>query len=174
MMDEFKMFDGQALGSDKIGESSVEGGEKIGEIPIPPQTIPMNKFAPKPNHLRNKLNTTPDPPVFPHKTDNFQKLVKFVSTLRNTFEGKSGEKEVEKRKGRVVMHFAHLFRLIQGNVLEVWLDGVDEVWVESCDEVIVGLLLARMREDGPGQIVDVPGMLHVNVGETEGDRALRF
>jgi len=95
-MAEFKRFDGQALGSDKIGESSGEKGEKIGEIPIPPQTTPMNKFAPKPNHLRNKLDTTPDPPIFPHKIENYQKPIKFVSDKGNVFEGKGEKKEDEK------------------------------------------------------------------------------
>ena len=68
MLAQFKRFDGQALGADKSGEKSGEGEEKAGETPTPPHTIPMNKYAPKPNHLRNKLDTTPDPPVFPQKT----------------------------------------------------------------------------------------------------------
>ena len=96
MLAEFKRFDGQALGAGKSGEKSGEGEEKVGETPTPPHTIPMNKYAPKPNHLRNKLDTTPDPPVFPHKTENYQKPIKFVSNLGNVFEGKSGEKAVEK------------------------------------------------------------------------------
>jgi hypothetical protein len=39
---------------------------------------PFNKnaFIPKPNHLRNRLNTTPSLPVFPPQTDNFQKPIK--------------------------------------------------------------------------------------------------
>jgi hypothetical protein len=74
-----KRYDGQALGADKIGESNGERDEKIGEIPIPPHTTPQNKFEPKPNHLRNKLDTTLDPPMFPPQTNNFQKPVRFVS-----------------------------------------------------------------------------------------------
>ena len=92
MLAQFKRFDGQALGADKCGE----GEEKAGEIPIPPHTTPMNKFAPKLNHLRSKLDTTPDPPVFPHKAENYQKPIKFVSTQGSVFGGKSGEKAVEK------------------------------------------------------------------------------
>ncbi|EFE88064.1 hypothetical protein BIFBRE_05087 [Bifidobacterium breve DSM 20213 = JCM 1192] len=80
MLAQFKRFDGQALGVDKCGKKSGEREEKAGEIPILPHTTPMNKFAPKPNHLRNKLDTTPDPPVFPHKAENFQKPIKFMST----------------------------------------------------------------------------------------------
>jgi hypothetical protein len=32
MMETYKRYDGQALGSEKVGDSSGEGGEKIGEI----------------------------------------------------------------------------------------------------------------------------------------------
>ena len=52
----FKRFDGQALGSEKIGECSGESEEKILDIPVPPQTTPIDKYAPKLNHLRNKLD----------------------------------------------------------------------------------------------------------------------
>jgi hypothetical protein len=68
------------LTSDKVGENSGERDEKIGDILIPPQTTPKNKFAPKPNQLLNKLDTSSNPLVFPPKTDNFQKLVRFVSS----------------------------------------------------------------------------------------------
>jgi hypothetical protein len=54
--------------------------EKVGEIPIPPQNTHKNKFEPKHNHLRNKLDKTPDPPIFPHPTNDFQKPMRFVST----------------------------------------------------------------------------------------------
>jgi hypothetical protein len=53
MIAEFKRFDGQALGSGKVGVCSGDRDEKIGEFPIPPQTTPKNTFPPKPNHLRN-------------------------------------------------------------------------------------------------------------------------
>jgi hypothetical protein len=55
MIAAFKCYDGQALGGDKIGESSGERDEKIGEIHIPPQTTHKNKFEPKPNHLKTNL-----------------------------------------------------------------------------------------------------------------------
>jgi hypothetical protein len=47
----YKRFDGWALGSDKFGESSGEREEKFGNIPVPPQTTPKDKFASKPNQL---------------------------------------------------------------------------------------------------------------------------
>jgi hypothetical protein len=40
MIGTFKCYDGQALGADKIGESSGERDEKIGEIPILPHKTP--------------------------------------------------------------------------------------------------------------------------------------
>jgi hypothetical protein len=61
MMETYKRQDGQALGSEKVGESSSEGGEKIGDIQAP-KTFHKNAYAPKPNPLRNKLDTNPDPP----------------------------------------------------------------------------------------------------------------
>jgi hypothetical protein len=52
---------------------------------------------PKPNHLRNRLDTTPAPPVFPPQTDNFYKPIKFKSVLGNEFFGKQGEKPSEEK-----------------------------------------------------------------------------
>jgi hypothetical protein len=69
--------------------------EKVGEIPIPAHRTPMNKFEPKPNYLLNKLDTTPDPPVFPLQTNNFQKLVRFVSPKGDVVGKKKGEKPSE-------------------------------------------------------------------------------
>jgi hypothetical protein len=57
MIEAYKRYDGQTLGSDKVGERSGEE-EKIGDIPIPPQTFHKNTFVPKPNPLRNRLDTT--------------------------------------------------------------------------------------------------------------------
>jgi hypothetical protein len=79
MIEAYKHYDGQALGSEKVGECSGEGGEKIGDIQAPPKTYHKNTYALKPNPLRNKLDTTPDPPIFPHPTNDFQKPVKFVN-----------------------------------------------------------------------------------------------
>jgi hypothetical protein len=95
MIEAYKRYDGQALGSEKIGECSGEGGEKIGDIQAPPKTYHKNTYDPKPNPLRNKLDTTPDPPIFPQPTDDFQKSIKFKSTLGNVFFGKESEKPSE-------------------------------------------------------------------------------
>jgi hypothetical protein len=62
MIETYKRYDGQALGLEKIGKCSGEGGEKIGDIQAPPKTFQKNAYAPKPNPLRNKLGINPDPP----------------------------------------------------------------------------------------------------------------
>jgi hypothetical protein len=97
MMEIYKHKDGKALGSEKVGEASGEGGEMIGDILAPPKTYHKNTFAPKPNPLRNKLDTNPDPPIFPHSIDDFQKPIKFKSTLGNVFFGKEREKPNEEK-----------------------------------------------------------------------------
>jgi hypothetical protein len=97
VMETYKRQDGQALGSEKIGESSGEGGENIGDIQAPPKTYHKNAYAPKPNPLRIKLDTNPDPPIFPHSTNDFQKPIKFKSTLGNVFFGKESEKPNEEK-----------------------------------------------------------------------------
>jgi hypothetical protein len=74
MIEAFKRQDGDGLRANKVGEGS---GENILE---PPKTHHKNDFPPKPNHLRNRLDTTPAPPVFPTHTNDLQKPIKFVST----------------------------------------------------------------------------------------------
>jgi hypothetical protein len=97
MMETYKRQDGQALGSEKVGESSDEGGEKIGDIRAPPKTYHKNAYAPKLNPLRNKLDTNPNPPIFPHSTNDFQKPIKFKSNLGNVFFWKESEKSSEEK-----------------------------------------------------------------------------
>jgi hypothetical protein len=63
---------------EKCVESNPEF-EVIGDIQVPLPKAPKNSFTPKPNHLCNKFDTTQDPPKFPPKTNDFQKLVRFVS-----------------------------------------------------------------------------------------------
>jgi hypothetical protein len=94
----FKKQNGEGLGANKVGEGSEEN------IPAPPKTHHKNDFPPKPNHLRNRLDTTPAPPVFPPQTNDFQKPIKFMSTSGKVFFGKesekaSDEKPVEKPSG---------------------------------------------------------------------------
>jgi hypothetical protein len=97
MMEAYKHNDGHALGSEKVGECSGEGGEKIGDIQAPPKTFYINAYAPKPNPLRSKLDTNLDPPIFPHSINDFQKPIKFKSNLGNVFFGKEGDKPSEKK-----------------------------------------------------------------------------
>jgi hypothetical protein len=75
MIETYKRQDGEGLGANKVGEGSSEN------IPEPPKTHNKNAFVPKPNYLRNRLDTTPAPPVFPSQTNDFQKPIKFMSTL---------------------------------------------------------------------------------------------
>jgi hypothetical protein len=71
MIEAYKRYDGQVLWSYKIGECSGEKEENIGDIAAPSKTFHKNAYASKPNSLRNQLDTTPDPPVFPPQTNNF-------------------------------------------------------------------------------------------------------
>jgi hypothetical protein len=93
MIETYKCQDGEALGANKVGEN--EG--KIGDILEPPKTHHENAFVPKLNHLMNRLDTTPSPPVFPPQTDNFQKPIKFKSDFGNVFFGKESEKPSEEK-----------------------------------------------------------------------------
>jgi hypothetical protein len=59
MIDSYKRFNGWALGSVKFGENSGEREGNFGNIPVPSQTTPKDKFASKPNKLlkpREKLS----------------------------------------------------------------------------------------------------------------------
>jgi hypothetical protein len=68
MIEAFKRQDGEGLGANKVGEGS---GENILEHQ---KTHNKNDFPPKPNHLRNRLDTTPAPPMFPIPTNDLQSL----------------------------------------------------------------------------------------------------
>jgi hypothetical protein len=97
MIETYKRQDGEGLGANKVGEGSGENEGQIGDIAEPPKTHHKNAFVHKPNHLRNQLDTTPAPPVFPPQTDNFQKPIKFKSTSGNVFIGKESEKSSEEK-----------------------------------------------------------------------------
>jgi hypothetical protein len=60
MIKAFKRQDGEGLGANNVGEGS---GENILE---PPKTHHKNDFPPKPNHLRNRLDTPQLHPCFLH------------------------------------------------------------------------------------------------------------
>jgi hypothetical protein len=51
MIEAYKCYNGQALGSDKVGEGSGENEGKVGDIPEPPKTYHKNAYAPKPIRL---------------------------------------------------------------------------------------------------------------------------
>jgi hypothetical protein len=91
MIKTFKRQDGEGLGANKVGEGSEE------HILEPQKTHYKNDFPPKPNHLRNRLDTTPAPPVFSPQTNDFQKPVNFVRTSRKVLSGKEGEKASEEK-----------------------------------------------------------------------------
>jgi hypothetical protein len=91
MIETFKRQDGEGLGENKVGEGS---GENILE---PPKTQHKNDFPPKPNHLQNRLDTTPAPLLFSPQTNDFEKPIKFVSTSKKVFFGKESEKASEEK-----------------------------------------------------------------------------
>jgi hypothetical protein len=93
MIETYKRQYGEGHGANKVGEGS---GENILE---PPKTHHKNDFPPKHNHHRNRLDTTPAPPVFPPQTNGFQKPIKFVSTSRKVFFWKESEKASEEKSG---------------------------------------------------------------------------
>jgi hypothetical protein len=73
MMETYKRYDGQALGSKKVGGCSGEGKKRLVISKLHKKTFHKNAYAPKPKPLRNKFDTNPDPPLFPHTTNDFQK-----------------------------------------------------------------------------------------------------
>jgi hypothetical protein len=91
MIETFKRQDGEGLGANKVGEGSGEN------IPEPPKNHHKNNFPAKPNHLRNRLDTTLAPPVFSPQTNDFQKPIKFVSISGKVFFGKESEKASEEK-----------------------------------------------------------------------------
>jgi hypothetical protein len=97
MIETYKRQNGEGLGANKVGEGSGENEGKIGDIPELPKTHHKNAFVPKPNHLRNRLDTTLAPPVFPPQSDNFQKPIKFKRTSGNVFFEKESEKLSEEK-----------------------------------------------------------------------------
>jgi hypothetical protein len=94
MIEAFKRQDGEGLGANKVGEGSGEN------IPEPPKTHHKNDFPPKPNHLRNRLDTIPAPPVFPTPTNDLQKPIKFVSTSGKCSMGKKVRRLVKRNRWR--------------------------------------------------------------------------
>jgi hypothetical protein len=55
MIEAYKRYNGQALGSEKIGECSGEGEVKIGDIQAPPKTYHKMPMFLSPTHLETDL-----------------------------------------------------------------------------------------------------------------------
>jgi hypothetical protein len=91
MIETLNRQDSEGLGANKVGEGS---GENILEQP---KTHHKNDFPPKPNHLRNRLDTTPAPPMFFPQTNDFQKPIMFVSTSGKVFFGKESDKASQEK-----------------------------------------------------------------------------
>jgi hypothetical protein len=100
MIETYKCYDGEALGANKVGEGSGENEGKIGDIPKPPKTHHKNAYVPKSNPLRNRLETTSAPPVFPPHTDDFQKPIKFMSDMGRRERNQMRRSQSPKRSQR--------------------------------------------------------------------------
>lgn len=72
------------------------------------------------------------------------------------------------------MHLPDIGRLVGRDIGDKWLDGGHEVGVEFRDHRSVRLLLGWVVECRPWQLVDVPGVVEVDIGECEGDCPLGF
>jgi hypothetical protein len=94
IIDTYKRRNGEGFEANKIGEGSGEN------IPEPPKTHHKNDFPPKPNYLRNRLDTTPAPPVFPAQTNDFQNPIKSVSTSGKCSLGKRVRRLVRRNRLR--------------------------------------------------------------------------
>lgn len=54
------------------------------------------------------------------------------------------------------------------------LQGGYKVRVQLCDQVVVVLLLVRVLEDIPGQVINIPGVREIDVGESQTDGSPRL
>jgi hypothetical protein len=96
-----KSFDGWSLGFDKVGESSGEREGKFGNVPVPPQSTPKDKFAPNPNQLLKPREKPSEKPCEEPHSKTKPRSIRFHCDFR----GKDGhEKEFcYKRKREVRM-----------------------------------------------------------------------
>jgi hypothetical protein len=106
MIETYKRQDGEGHWANMVGEGSGEN------IPEPPKTHHKNAFVPKPNHLRNRLDTTPTAPMFPPQTNDLQKPIKFMSTL-----GKRMRRLVRRNRLRSLVRRNRLRSRVERNLM---------------------------------------------------------
>jgi hypothetical protein len=104
-----KRFDGWDFGTDKFGESSGERGGKFGNVPVPPQSTPKDKFAPKPNQLlklrekqvRSLVRSLVKSLIPSLSQDQSVFIVSIVERMvtRESFATKEGERREWRRSG---------------------------------------------------------------------------
>jgi hypothetical protein len=80
MIEAYNCYDGQALGSEKVGESSGEGGEN-GGIQAPPKTFHKNAHASKPNPIEKQTRYNPRSSHISPLHKGFPKTHKFQEQL---------------------------------------------------------------------------------------------
>lgn len=72
------------------------------------------------------------------------------------------------------MDFTDFFGLVWRDALKVWLDRIYQVVIELSDLRVVVLLFVGRMERGPRQVVNVPRVVQVDVGEAQGDNPAGF
>jgi hypothetical protein len=113
-----KRFDGWALGFNKVGESSGEREGKFGNVPVPPQSTPKDKFAPKPNsclnrernQVRNQVRSPVKSLTPSLSPDQSVSIVSFVERMvtRKSFAIREGERREWLRSGQTRTGTTHL------------------------------------------------------------------
>jgi len=83
-----------------------------------------------------------------------------------------GQEQVKEGRRGTLVYLTVGIRLVRGNESDKWLHGANEVWIESSDIVVVEFLLTRSGEGSPGQIVNVPCVVQINVREDKANGAL--
>jgi hypothetical protein len=73
-----------------------------------------------------------------------------------------------------LVYLANVARFVGGHVGEAGLYCGDKVRVELRYEVIVGLFLGRVGEGRPGELVNIPRVVEVDVGKRQYYVALRL
>lgn len=56
--------------------------------------------------------------------------------------------------------------LVERNIGEMWLQGSYQIGVETRHQVVVVLFLGRVRKYGPWEVVNIPGVSEIDIGES--------